>query len=122
MGQWFAHGFAETCRFQGRANVKAAPATVECKLMGVARNPQYVEFVSRLRYARQACGLTQTKLGRLLHKPQAFVSKVERCERRLDIIEAAEWCVALGTDIDHVLPATLRKSLTRETDKRGEAR
>ena len=85
--------------------------------MGTAHNPQYIEFVTRLRNVRRARGLTQTELGHLLRKPQAFVSKVERCERRLDIIEAVEWCRALVKDIGDVLPATLRSNLTGDADE-----
>jgi ribosome-binding protein aMBF1 (putative translation factor) len=89
--------------------------------MGAAHNTQYVEFVTRLRNARRARGLTQSELGRLLRKPQAFVSKVERCERRLDVIEAAEWCLALQVRIDDVLPARLRTSLARDPDPTGKS-
>jgi transcriptional regulator with XRE-family HTH domain len=79
--------------------------------MSGAHNPQYIEFIARLRHARKAKNLSQRDLGNLINKPQTFVSKVETCERRLDVIEAAEWCVALGVRLEDVLPPSLKKAL-----------
>ncbi len=79
--------------------------------MATTHRPQYIEFIARLRRARKAKDLTQSALGNRLNKPQSFVSKVETCERRLDLLEAAEWCVALGVKLDDVLPPELRASL-----------
>ncbi len=75
--------------------------------MRTVYDPAYIEFVARLRAARKATGHTQGALAELLHKPQSFVSKVETCERRIDVIEAARWCVALGVTLADVLPANL---------------
>ncbi len=79
--------------------------------MSGAHDPQYVEFISRLRNARRARNLSQKELGELINKPQAFVSKVETCERRLDVIEAAEWCIALGVRLEDTLPPSVKKLL-----------
>lgn len=76
--------------------------------MPAVHRPEYVEFVSRLRAARTQRRLSQHRLGELLGKPQSFVSKVETGERRLDLIEAAEWCRVLGVSLDEVLPPSLR--------------
>lgn len=48
--------------------------------------------------ARKACGLTQTELAEQLRKPQSFVSKYERGERRLDVVELIE--IARTLEID----------------------
>ncbi len=48
--------------------------------------------------ARSELGLTQVQLAGRLSRPQSFVSKVERGERRLDLIEFLE--VAQALDID----------------------
>ncbi|MBY0514947.1 MAG: helix-turn-helix transcriptional regulator [Gemmataceae bacterium] len=87
--------------------------------MSAAHNPLYIEFVSLLRQARIRRGLSQRDLGRLLNKPQSFVSKVETCERRLDLIETADWCVALQVGLDAVLPREIRASLA-QARKRGK--
>ncbi len=76
--------------------------------MPAIHSPQYLEFIARLRQARKTRRVTQTHLGALLNKPQSYVSKVETCERRIDIIEAANWCIALGIALDDVLPPEFR--------------
>lgn len=75
--------------------------------MRAAGDPRYLEFVSRLRRARRARGLTQMELAALLGKPQAYVSKVETCERRIDLIETAEYCVHLRVQVSELLPDDL---------------
>ncbi len=49
-----------------------------------------------LRQIREQAGLRQSDLARLIGKPQPFVSKYERGERRLDILELREICKVLG--------------------------
>lgn len=48
--------------------------------------------------ARQDAGLTQVELAKKLSRPQSFVSKFERGERRLDVTEFLEVARALGID------------------------
>lgn len=48
---------------------------------------EYQRLCELLIQARQKSRLTQTELAKLLGKPQSFVSKYERGERRLDVIE-----------------------------------
>lgn len=43
----------------------------------------------------------------MLGKPQSFVSKYETGERRLDVIEFAELCSALGVDATALLADVL---------------
>lgn len=56
---------------------------------------RYQAFLRLLRSWRDDAGLTQVELGDRLGVTQTFISKVERGERRLDIVEFAEWCEAL---------------------------
>lgn len=58
----------------------------------------YAVFIRCLREARAEAGVTQTELGERLGIPQAAISKIERGERRLDIVELHEWCAALGVE------------------------
>jgi transcriptional regulator with XRE-family HTH domain len=46
--------------------------------------------------ARKKTGLTQVELASRLSRPQSFVSKVERGERRLDVVEFFEVAEAIG--------------------------
>ena len=57
----------------------------------------YHKVIARLRSKREmGGGVTQAQLAELLKVNQAFVSKVETCERRLDIIELHHICQVLG--------------------------
>ena len=58
----------------------------------------YDEFRKLLVEARVKSGLTQADLSASLARPQSFVSKYERGERRLDIIEFLEIAEVLGFD------------------------
>ena len=52
-----------------------------------------------LRAAREAAGVTQVALSKVLGRTQTFVSDVERGVRRLDLIELWDFCTALGLDL-----------------------
>jgi len=60
---------------------------------------QYRRFCALLIQARKAEGLTQVALAARLERPQSFVSKVERGERRLDVIEFLEVARVLRLDV-----------------------
>ncbi len=47
----------------------------------------YSILLDQLRHAREAKSLTQAQVAERLHQTQSFVSKVERGERRLDVVE-----------------------------------
>lgn len=59
----------------------------------------YDLFLTLLRRAREQAGLTQVALAAKLNETQTFVSKCERGERRLDVVELREWCHALGVEL-----------------------
>lgn len=48
---------------------------------------EYKTVIKKLREAREAAGFTQTEAAEKLGKPQSYISKIERGERRIDIIE-----------------------------------
>ncbi len=57
---------------------------------------EYSLFLDQLRKAREERGLTQTDVAQRLGQTQSFISKVERGERRLDIVELRAFCSAIG--------------------------
>lgn len=59
---------------------------------------RHQEFIAFIASVRKAVGITQVELAERLGKPQSFVSKVERGERRLDVIEFCQVAEALGRD------------------------
>jgi transcriptional regulator with XRE-family HTH domain len=62
------------------------------------RNDGHKRFRELLTEARKSASTTQAELSKRLGRPQSFVSKYERGERRLDVIEFAEVAHALGID------------------------
>ena len=60
---------------------------------------QYRRFRTLLIQARKTAGLTQAELAEQLKRPQSFVSKMERGERRLDVIEFLEVARVLRLDV-----------------------
>ena len=38
-------------------------------------------------------------MAQRMNVTQTFISKCERGERRLDVVELWEWCLALGVDV-----------------------
>lgn len=59
---------------------------------------RYGAVVALLAQARRDAGVTQVELARRLDRPQSYVSKVERRERRIDPVEFLDWGQALGLD------------------------
>lgn len=58
----------------------------------------YKRLLELLVEARKQAGVTQEQLATRLRRPQSFVSKVERGERRLDVIEFLRICRAVNGD------------------------
>lgn len=59
---------------------------------------RYDRFRLLMIEARLEAGLTQAELAEMLSRPQSFVSKYERGERRLDVIEFLEVAQTIGFD------------------------
>ena len=70
---------------------------------------EYADLVSLLIEARRGVSITQVELALRLNRPQSFVSKVERRERRLDVIEFCEIADALGFEADKLLAEFLAR-------------
>jgi transcriptional regulator with XRE-family HTH domain len=77
----------------------------------------YELLVACLKDARVQQGVTQVELAARIGADQSYVSKYERCERRLDYVELRAICLALGID-----PVRFIKSfedvLRKEEDRR----
>jgi transcriptional regulator with XRE-family HTH domain len=74
---------------------------------------RYRRLLKALANARKTALITQAQLARKLGKSQQFVSKYESGERRLDAIEFADICYALGLDPGDVLLDAAPHLLTR---------
>ena len=58
----------------------------------------YRAAIAALVNARQTCGVSQRELARRLRKHPSFVNKIEKLERRLDIVETIAIARALGVE------------------------
>ena len=56
---------------------------------------QYATFLRTFREARQRKGVTQADLADKVGETQSFISKCERGERRIDLVELRTFCVAM---------------------------
>lgn len=65
--------------------------------------PEYEFFIGLLLEARKNSGFTQKELADILGKPQSFVSKYERRERRLDFVEFVYIAQVLDADAHLIL-------------------
>ena len=80
---------------------------------------EYGVFLRELRAARVQVGLTQVDLATRLGETQSFISKCERGERRLDILELRVFCRAIGLSLSGFVQR-LERRLASES--RGDAR
>ncbi len=71
--------------------------------MATTYRAKYSQFRIKLREARLEAGLTQVEVGRKLKQPQAYVSKIERGERRVDAVELAEFAKLYNKEITYFI-------------------
>ncbi len=77
---------------------------------------QYKLFLRELRKARRDAGVTQVELAKRLNATQTFVSKCERGERRIDVVELREFCSAIEisfSDFAKALDRQLKRPIVR---------
>jgi ribosome-binding protein aMBF1 (putative translation factor) len=60
---------------------------------------QYATFLEVFRRARRKAGLTQEQLALNIGETQSFISKCERGERRIDLVELRTFCHAFGISL-----------------------
>lgn len=69
-------------------------------------------FLRLLQELRKGAGISQAQASERLGRPQSFISKIERGERRIDILELRTLCQVYGCGLTHfsdVLEAQLAK-------------
>ncbi len=82
---------------------------------------EYDVVLSLLKQVRRDANVTQVELAERLRQSQSFVSKCERGERRLDIIQLRTICHALGTTLPEFVSA-LEKRLAKKRTRRKRLR
>ena len=82
-------------------------------------SPDVSFLVSGHRPSRERAGLTQVQLARKIGETQTFVSKCERGERRVDVVELRTFCKASGSNLK-LFVAALEKALDERAGKGRE--
>lgn len=67
--------------------------------MSVIYEPEYRVLIDCLKGCRLRTKMTQQELASHLGCSQAYVSKYEQCQKRLDIIEVRKICLCLGVSL-----------------------
>lgn len=68
----------------------------------------YKVLLARLVAARQTAGYTQAEVAKALRMPQSRLSRIERGERRLDVIELSELAAFYGKSLSYFVPKPTR--------------
>ena len=57
---------------------------------------------------RRAAGLTQEDVAKQIGRTQSFVSKIERGERRLDVLEFCQWAQIVNGDPTEIIAGVMQ--------------
>lgn len=77
--------------------------TPQTTIVKTTYTPAYQMLLQMLIEARRAAALSQMDVASSLGKPQSFVSKYERGERRLDAVELVTICKQIGLSPHQVI-------------------
>jgi len=61
------------------------------------------DLLEKLRSARLEAGLTQVEASKKLKKPQSYISKIERGERKIEAIELGEFACLYNKKISYFI-------------------
>jgi transcriptional regulator with XRE-family HTH domain len=64
---------------------------------------EYQKVLKKLKEARNESGFTQVEISQKLKKPQSYISKIERGERRIDIAELSILAKIYKKDIKYFI-------------------
>ena len=84
--------------------------------MKTIHDQRYIEVIALLRKARERSEKTQGEIAQMLGRSQSYVSKVERCERRVDVIELLQLCRVVRVTLAEVIPAEFLDVLGEASD------
>ena len=62
-----------------------------------------LKLLEKLRSARLEAGLTQIEAGKKLKRPQSYLSKIERGERKIEAIELGDFAKIYNKSVDYFI-------------------
>jgi transcriptional regulator with XRE-family HTH domain len=72
---------------------------VECPRTPTIHAPEYAVILRLLREARLEAGLSQGEVAKQLGYSRTVISKLERGELRLDLLQLRQFCAAVGVPL-----------------------
>ncbi len=81
----------------------------------------YIKIIGELQATRRKLGITQAELAEAYGEDQSFISRIERCQRRLDIHEYARICGLLDRDPGELLRPISDEALKSKLAKKGDS-
>jgi hypothetical protein len=76
-----------------------------------AFEPEYRQIIARLVARRAEIGMTQVQMAEQYGERQAFISSVERLQRRLDVWEFVRFCAILNINPQDILGPLFEQEL-----------
>jgi transcriptional regulator with XRE-family HTH domain len=86
---------------------------------------EYAIFLATLRRLREQSGRTQSDVANFMKRDQSVVSKCERGERRIDVIELRSYCRAIGIELRAFIEALeidIERAMKLKPSAKGTAR
>lgn len=80
---------------------------------------RYEKFVDVLKVERTCCRITQEELAKKLGVTQTYISKIERGDRRIDVIELMEYCKATGISLSILIQKIESRLYAERLDDRN---
>jgi len=75
-------------------------STIQTGMSKSIYSKDYRSVIEKLKKSRLDAGLKQSDVAQKLKKPQSYISKIERVERRIDIVELKELAKIYKKDIN----------------------
>ena len=71
--------------------------------MSKTHSQKNTKLLEKLRSARLEAGLTQVEASKKLKKPQSYLSKIERGERKIEAIELGDFAKLYNKPLDYFI-------------------
>jgi len=72
-------------------------------IMSILYSQKNKKLLEKLRSARLEAGLTQIEAGKKLKRPQSYLSKIERGERKIEAIELGEFARVYKKEVGYFI-------------------
>lgn len=66
-------------------------------------NKRYKAIIAFIRRRREEAGITQKEMTKVMHLRQGIISKIETCERRIDLLELLQYCGGVNVSIREIV-------------------